>query len=186
MSEVPEQPETGPSILVAAGLVYGGFCAAGYLWLWGRDRTSIIPPAAVGEVGLVGSMALGLAVGLGASAVFALLVRYSVWGKRLQSRLAELIGPLSEREITWLALLSAVGEEFFFRLAMQDALGLYWSAALFGALHCGPRGLLLWTALAFALGLAFGWMMQAGWGLLSVSVAHALINYLSLRRMERA
>jgi membrane protease YdiL (CAAX protease family) len=128
-------------------------------------------------------MAIGTAVGLGVSGAFELLARYWRPFGVLEGRLAALLGPLSEAEITLLALSSALGEECFFRLAMQDALGLLPTALLFGLLHTGPPGL-LWSAVALVLGLAFGWMMHAGCGLLSVTLAHALINYLSLRRMQ--
>ena len=125
-----------------------------------------------------------MGIGLGLSGVFGVAVRYVGALSRLQDRLTELIGPLTENEIILLALFSALGEEFFFRLAMQDALGLYWSAAVFGLLHFGPAGTRIWTAMALLLGVGFGWLVELGCGLLSVTIAHALINYLSLRRMN--
>ena len=75
------------------------------------------------------SAALGAAIGLVLSAGFAAAVRYLGAFARLEQRLHGLLGPLGEREITVLALSSALGEEFFFRLAMQDALGVLFSAA---------------------------------------------------------
>ena len=78
---------------------------------------------------------------------------------------------------------SAIGEELLFRCALQDAVGPYLSALIFGVLHTGP-GLLLWGASAAVLGLTFSLMIDGGCGLLSVTVAHALINFLSLRRMS--
>lgn len=179
------EPSDRQSFALAAVVVYSLFVAGGFFWLWLRDRTGQIPMQAGGELGLPLSMAAGTAVGLGLSGVFAVSVRYLGSCARLEQRLHGLLGSLSEREITVLALFSALGEEFFFRLAMQDAIGLYWSAAVFGLLHLGPKGTWLWTVLSVLLGLGFGWMMELGCGLLSVTVAHALVNYLSLRRMER-
>jgi membrane protease YdiL (CAAX protease family) len=172
-------------LAVAAVVVYAVFAAGGWLWLWLRDRTQVIPHAAFGELGILRSAALGAATGLVLSGVFAAAVRYLGPCARLEQRLHGLLGSLGEREITVLALSSALGEEFFFRLAMQDALGLFLTAAVFGLLHVGPKGTWLWTATSSILGLGFGWMMQLGCGLLSVTVAHALVNYLSLRRMQR-
>lgn len=166
-------------------MTYAGLLAAGLVWLWMRDRVSVVPVAAGGDYGLVVSMGLGVVVGLSLSGVFALLVRYLGPFRGLEHRLHEMLGSLTEREITVVSLFSALGEEFFFRLAMQDAIGLYWSAAIFGLLHFGPKGTMLWTAMALVLGFGFGWMMELGFGLLSVTVAHALVNYLSLRRMEQ-
>jgi membrane protease YdiL (CAAX protease family) len=96
----------------------------------------------------------------------------------------DLPGPLTEVEILGIALVSAIGEEFFFRGAMQDAWGMWWTAIVFGLLHTGP-GLVLWGVVAFSLGLLFSLMIDFGLGLLSVTVAHALINNISLRRMVR-
>ena len=60
-----------------------------------------------------------------------------------------------------------------------------WSTLIFGLLHTGPGGLWLWTVLAVGIGALFAWMIELGCGLLSVTAAHCLINYLSLRRMYR-
>ena len=122
------------------------------------------------------SLAVGTAVGVALTGVFSLLVRHVRPFTRLETALHDMLGSLSEREITVVSLFSALGEEFFFRLAMQDAIGLYWSAAIFGLLHFGPKGTMLWTVMAFVLGLGFGWMVELGCGLLSVTVAHALVN----------
>jgi membrane protease YdiL (CAAX protease family) len=170
----------------AAVVLYTMLTAAGVLWLWLRDRLAVLPKAPAGEHGLLVSLAVGTAVGLGCSALFALAARHVGAFRRLEERLGALIGPVGEREIIVLAVFSAVGEEFFFRLAMQDAFGLYSTAAVFGLLHVGPRGTRLWTLMAVLLGLGFGQMIAAGLGLMSVTVAHALINYLSLGRMNRA
>ena len=123
-------------------------------------------------------------MGFGVSGALGLLTRYSGAFARLETRLAELIGPLTETEIIVVALCSSLGEELFFRVAMQDAWGLWPAAIVFGLLHVGPGGLLPWTITAVVMGVGFGWMIEVGCGLLSVTMAHALINYLSLRRME--
>ena len=175
----------GPTIVAAAVVVYALFAGSGWLWMWLRDRAFRVPMAGAGDVGLPASMGIGIGIGLLLSGLFALLSRYWPPFARLEGRLAELIGPLGENEIIVLALCSSVGEEFFFRLAAQDALGLWPAAIAFGLLNIGPGGLALWSVLAFALGVGFGWMMELGCGLLSVTAAHAVINYLSLHRMSR-
>ncbi len=172
------------ALIFAGSLVYAALAAAAGIWLWLRDRTDVVVEQSIGPHGLWVSIGSGLAVGLGVSGVASLLTRYSGAFSRLQQRLATMIGPLRDGQILVLALVSSVGEEFFFRLAMQDALGLWWTVAIFGLLHSGPRGLLLWTVLALMLGALFGVMMECGLGLLSVTLAHALINFLSLNRMQ--
>lgn len=183
-----DQPEEGArsGFAATAAWLYVVLTAAGLFWLWMRDRLAVVPAAPAGEHGLLVSMAIGIAVGLACSALFAAASRGAESFRRLEKRLAALIGPVTDRDIVVLALFSAVGEEFFFRLAMQDALGLYPTAGIFALLHIGPRGTRLWTVMAALLGLGFGWMMAAGCGLMSVTAAHALINYLSLARMNRA
>jgi len=165
-------------------MTYVVMLGAALAWLWMRDRGHLVREQAGGDYGLVISLAVGTAVGLALTGVFSLLVRHVRPFTRLETALHDMLGSLSEREITVVSLFSALGEEFFFRLAMQDAIGLYWSAAIFGLLHFGPKGTMLWTVMAFVLGLGFGWMVELGCGLLSVTVAHALVNYLSLRRMN--
>ena len=185
----PLEPRTGDggggSIIGGALVLYSALGFAGYLWLWLRERSGRIAEVALGEPGLWGSAGIGAAVGFGVSGVLALLTRRFSPFARVESRLAAMIGPLTEAEIIVLALSSSLGEELFFRVAMQDAWGLWPTAIVFGLLHVGPSGLLPWTFMALLLGVGFGWMMTAGYGLLSVTMAHALINYLSLRRMEK-
>jgi hypothetical protein len=168
-------------MLPLATAFYGVLLAGAVLWLWLRERTPQIAAQAIGDHGLALGAVAGAAVGALSSGAAVVLARYVAAFARLESWLAELAGPLAEREIMALALVSGVVEELFFRLAMQDAIGVYWSAAVFALLHAGRW---LWTALAAILGLVFGWMMEAGLGLISVSIAHAIINYLGLRRMR--
>jgi len=168
----------------AAVIVYSLLLAAALLWFHLRDRMDRVPAGALGDHGPWISLLAGTAVGLLCSGVFLVARRYLRSFRGLESRLAEIVGPLTEVEILGIALVSAIGEEFFFRGAMQDAWGMWWSAIVFGLLHSGP-GLLLWGVVAFSLGLLFSLMIDFGLGLLSVTVAHALINNISLRRMVR-
>ena len=168
----------------AAVVVYSLLVGAALLWFHLRDRLDQVPKTAVGDHGPWISLLAGTAVGLLCSGVFLVARRYLPLFRGLENRLAEIVGPLTEVEIVGIALASAIGEELFFRGAMQDAWGLWWSAVVFGLLHSGP-GLLLWGVVAFGLGLLLSLMIENGLGLLSVTVAHALINNISLRRMVR-
>ncbi|MEE9127621.1 MAG: CPBP family intramembrane glutamic endopeptidase [Planctomycetota bacterium] len=176
--DAPEHRLMFPAALIVYALLLG----AALLWFYFRGRLSEVPQRALGDHGPWVSLFAGTAVGLLCSGVFLLARRYLRSFRGLESRLAEIVGPLNEVEILGIALVSAIGEEFFFRGAMQDAWGIWWAAAVFGLLHSGP-GLLLWGMVAFCLGLLFSCMVDYGLGLLSVTVAHALINNISLRRM---
>lgn len=170
------------TLALAATVVYGIFVCVAVLWLWLREREQRLSELALGDYSAVVSLAIGTVAGLGLSGVIFLLVRYLRVFRSLDDRLRETVGPLTESEIVVIAMASAIGEEMLFRGALQDQVGPYFSALVFGALHTGP-GLLLWGIVAAALGLVFGLMVEAGCGLLSVTVAHALINFISLRRM---
>jgi membrane protease YdiL (CAAX protease family) len=177
---------TGPAVTVIATVTYAVLLAAAWLWLWLRERDALLTTAAFGERGEpIPSLAAGVAVGLGTGVLFAAAARLPPLA-RLQRVLAGLLGPLQEGEILWLALLSGVAEEAFFRLALQDALGLWPASLIFAAFHVAPGVSLLWAPLALAMGALFGWMMVAGYGFAAVALAHALFNYLSLRRMQSA
>ena len=180
----PPPDEEAPRLALAlqATVLYGVFVFIAVTWLWLREREHIVAELAVGEHGPLTSLAVGAVVGFGISGLLVLGARYLPPFAALEDRLKDLVGELSEPEIVVIAMASAIGEEMLFRGALQDQFGLYVMALVFGLLHSGP-GLMLWSLLAAGLGLGFGWMVELGYGLLSVTVAHALINFLSLRRM---
>ncbi len=187
MSGDPGRDEQSRLVFAGAGCLYPLLLLAGLLWLWFRERLGRLEQVSIGDYGPWISLGAGAVVGLAAAALAAGLSRYlGVFGK-LEAKFTAMIGPLNERQIWVLALMSGLGEEVFFRLALLDALGmdstgLFVSAGLFAVLHTG-RGLWAWACAAFLLGLLFGAMVINGLGLLSVTVAHALVNYISLRRM---
>ena len=183
MSDPGPEESGSPSFALVATLVYSAFVLVALAWLAMRDRIQIVSEMAFGDAGPYGSLGIGTALGLGLSGVIALLCRYQGAFQRLEGRLQQAVGTLSEPEILVVSMTSAIGEELLFRCALQDAVGPYLSALIFGVLHTGP-GLLLWGASAAVLGLTFSLMIDGGCGLLSVTVAHALINFLSLRRMS--
>ena len=76
---------------------------------------------------------------------------------------------------------SGVGEEAFFRGALQPALGLVATSILFGALHIGPdRRYLAWTLWAIGAGFLFGFLYEWTGGLLAPMSAHVLHNAATL------
>lgn len=190
MSEPPPPPDPAPeegppsarSMVVVMVLSYTLMSLFAWAWLGLRDRSEIIPELAVGRHGELWAVGVGLGVALVISLLVELGRRYLRSVQDLESRLRANLPELRDGQIVGIALVSAVGEELFFRGAMQDALGPYLSALIFGLMHI-RGGMLLWGVFALLMGLLFGLMVEFGFGLLSVSLAHALINYLSLRRM---
>jgi membrane protease YdiL (CAAX protease family) len=179
----PEEPVPKNALALAASVLYGVFVCVAVLWFWLRERQSRLPELAVGDDATV-SLLTGAVVGLAVGAALTAASRYLKSYATLEGRLQEFLGDLNETEIIAISLTSAIGEEMLFRGALQDHLAEYWyvSALIFGLLHTGP-GLWLWTLVATILGLLFSVMVHLGFGLLSVTVAHALINFISLRRM---
>jgi len=181
VSEPTERP-TPVSVMFAAAVVYTAMTAAALLWLWGRDRLQQLPLRAVGEHGLPAAAGLGLAVGLGAALLLRLASRNSARLARCEGRIAAMLGPLAEGQVIALATTAAVAEELFFRLAVLDAFGPLLAVACYAALNTGP-GFWPWLPVAMLFAGAATALMQAGFGLLSATTAHALVNYFVLRRI---
>jgi membrane protease YdiL (CAAX protease family) len=107
-------------------------------------------------------------------------------GDALARRLAEVLGPLSAAEVAILALASGIGEELFFRGALQPWLGLVATSLLFGVAHLVPtRPLALWSVFACAAGLLFGALFELTGNLVAPVVAHVAVNALNLRWLVR-
>ena len=106
--------------------------------------------------------------------------------RRLSRELAAAVGPIPVNEALALALLSGIGEELFFRGALQGSIGLWWASAIFALLHTGPgRAFRMWTLLAAAAGLGLGALVLWRGNLLAAILAHAAFNALGLVRLSR-
>ncbi|MEZ5966634.1 MAG: CPBP family intramembrane glutamic endopeptidase [Planctomycetota bacterium] len=169
-----------PQLCLVLLVVYGVLVGAGVFWLSWRDRTAFIAEAALGRHGPAVALVAGTLAGLAFTAFSRLLSRYVAAFARLDARLAGLLGPIDGTDALVIALASGAAEEFFFRCAMQDALGLLPTAVLFGLAHVGGRGLALWSSMAFVFGLALGGLVHLGCGVLAAAIAHAVFNYLWL------
>ena len=98
---------------------------------------------------------------------------------------SELVG-LGRGDAVLLALASGIGEEMFFRGALQPAVGIVWASLIFGACHFLPRReLVLWSGYAVVMGLAFGWLFEATGHLAAPIAAHVLVNAVNLPRLAR-
>jgi CAAX protease family protein len=105
----------------------------------------------------------------------------------LEATFRELLGKLTIGGALWLAVLSAVGEELFFRGALQPTFGLLPASAVFGLLHTGPdRRFLVWTAFALAMGVVLGGLAQATGGVLAPTLAHFAVNFHNLLESDDA
>ncbi len=125
-----------------------------------------------------------LAAALAGGAVVAgsrLASRRTGWGRALHAVLRQALGGLSSRDVLWLSLLSACGEEVLFRGVIHPRLGLWLTAAIFAAFHFPfRRELISWTLFAFAMGLAQGVLTDAAASLWPAIVVHFVINFFNL------
>jgi membrane protease YdiL (CAAX protease family) len=129
---------------------------------------------------------LGLAAGGGLIALSRLWVGYTDMGRVLAQRLAGILGPLTGANVVVLALASGLGEEAFFRGALQPQVGLVIASLLFGLAHLVPRRELApWAGFAFLAGVLLGALFDYTGNLLAPAVAHILVNGVNLYWLSR-
>jgi membrane protease YdiL (CAAX protease family) len=169
-------------------LFYAALLGVALAWrtLWLRESLFFADAEAAAR-GVRGSdLALGLAAGAGVIAVSWVLTRSTAWGERLSRALAEVIGRPGPGAIALLAASSSVGEEAFFRGALQPQLGLVWTSLIFGAVHFVPRREFLpWTGFSVAAGFLLGGLLEATGNLAAPLAAHALVNGVNLWLLSR-
>jgi len=135
---------------------------------------------------LFGHALLGLLAGGGLIGVSRLWTRYSRVGRVLAQHLASVLGPQTGMSVVVLALASGLGEEVFFRGALQPRVGLLPASLLFGLAHLAPRrDLALWAGFALLAGLILGALFEYTGNLLAPAIAHVLVNAVNLRWLSR-
>jgi len=87
----------------------------------------------------------------------------------------------SLRDALWLALVSGVAEEMFFRGALWQHLGLVGTSVFFGICHVVPvRALAGYPVFAFFAGLLLGALRERTGSVWPCAVAHGTVNALNL------
>lgn len=137
---------------------------------------------------LLSQVVSGVLVGLGIGAGAWAIIR-TPWQGPVRERYARLIGPyIVSPWARWgVSLCAGVGEELFFRGALQHWLGIPLTAVIFVAIHgyLDPRDRRLFTyGAALTAGmLVLGWMAREQ-GLLGPIIAHTLIDVVLLERLH--
>lgn len=176
--------ESDPGLVLATGtVVYGAMGAAALLWLWARDRSDALYDQAIGEYGPLASSGVGLGVGLIGAWILSQAIKRFESLKSVASAAHRLFARASDGVAISFVLISAVAEELFFRLAVQDLFGLFGSVAVYVLLNSSVGGL-RWLVFTFVHATVLGLIVHLGFGLLGSATAHAVINYLSLRRIQ--
>lgn len=175
-------PSTKSALLVGAA-VYAVVVGVAGLWLWARDRGSALRDLAIGEAGPWIGSAAGLVVGMAGAAVLHWLGPRSAFLQATERQAHTLFAGVGETGMLAFVVWAAVAEELFFRLAVQDAIGLPGAVATYAILNSCIAGFAA-LPLAALHALVLGLLVQLGFGLLGSTTAHAIMNYLSLRRIS--
>ncbi len=158
----------------------GALAVVALVWCW------------VGGVPLpLGAWASGATAGLAGAAVLAtinfVLLRFApeIWPfttvrDLYRVVLRPLFADIDLRGIVAVALAAGVGEEIFFRGAVQGQFGWVIAAIVFGLAHVGHRGYVGFGVWAGVIGAGLGWLYRASGGLIAPTVAHAVYDALAL------
>ena len=173
----------GPRFVSLAALFYGLLTVAAAVWAGLRGfQLPVLGPDPV--VGLL----LGASTATATVSLSLLVYRFVPLARKLADELAPSLVDRADRTgLVLVALFSGVGEEVFFRGAVQQEFGLLIASIAFGLAHIGPdRRYLLWTAWAILAGVVFGILFQATGGLLAPVTAHAAHNAATLLIWKRS
>ena len=173
----------GPRFVGLVAVFYGALFLAAVVLSALRDRgLSILG----GPVFL--DLSVGVATACGTVVLGVFLYRLLPTVQRLSDEVApRLVDGAGRGDLVLVAVLSSVGEEAFFRGALQPELGIVATSVLFGALHVGPdRRYLLWTLWAVGAGFLFGFLYERTGGLLAPASAHVLHNAATLLLWKRS
>ncbi|HEU4495079.1 MAG TPA: type II CAAX endopeptidase family protein [Rubrobacteraceae bacterium] len=171
----------GPRFVTFAALFYGSLTLVAVVWatLRGFDLRLAVDSLSLA----LGIMSPLVTVSLGLLAYRLLPVLRTI-AEELAPRLLE---GASRGTLVLISVLSGVGEEVFFRGAVQQEFGLVVASILFGVVHVGPdRRYLVWTVWALLAGFLFGVLYDVTGGLLAPILAHAGHNAATLLIWKRS
>jgi membrane protease YdiL (CAAX protease family) len=173
----------GSRFVSFAAIFYGALVVAAALWSALRGRDLHVLGHSVAASLLLGALAAVVTISLGLLAYRLLPVLREIAGE-LAPRLVD---GADGRSLVLVSIFSGVGEETFFRGALQPEFGLVVASLLFGAVHVGPdRRYLVWTAWAVLAGFLFGVLYEVTGGLLAPILAHCAHNAATLLLWKRS
>lgn len=105
--------------------------------------------------------------------------------REFKREVESILGNVSIAGGFYLAFVSGIGEELFFRAALQPWLGLTLTSFIFGLLHLGP-GMRInsWTIWAIISGFFLGWIFERNGSIIGPTVAHIIVNSVSIQRLR--
>jgi membrane protease YdiL (CAAX protease family) len=172
-----------PRFVRFAALFYGSLTLIAAVWCGLRGFE--VRPLGESPVAslLLGALTAVCTVSLGLAAYRLLPVLRSI-SEELAPRLVD---GADSASLVLVSGFSGVGEEAFFRGAIQQEFGLVVASLVFGLAHIGPdRRYLLWTVWAVLAGFVFGAVYDLSGGLLAPVIAHAGHNAATLLLWKRS
>ncbi len=158
----------------------------GLFWMRSQNIVSLRLSTSTNEVQLGYSLLSGVAIALIVFGLGAVLRRTTDWAKTFEREFAPVVNVFGYMQVPVLAFVSAAGEELFFRGALQEGLGLYTSALLFGLIHIPWKKLMWpWPIFALVLGLAFGFIVRWTGSLYGPFLGHFLINLVNIYLIKK-
>ena len=172
-----------PRFVRFAGLFYGSLTVVAAVWCGLRGfEVRLLGENPAGSI-LLGAVTAVCTVSLG-------LLAYRLFPtlRSISEELApRLVDSADSTSLILLSIFSGVGEEAFFRGAVQQEFGLVVASLLFGLAHIGPdRRYLVWTAWAVLAGFVFGAIYDLSGGLLAPVFAHTVHNAATLLLWKRS
>src|SRR5919112_1483796 len=154
----------GPRFVRFAALFYGSLAVVAAVWCGLRGFDVRLIGESLGASALLGGITATCTVFLGL-----LAYRFLPTLREISEELApRLVDGAASTSLVLVAIFSGVGEEAFFRGALQQEFGLVVASVLFGLAHIGPdRRYLVWTAWAVLAGFVFGYLYETSGGLLA-------------------
>ncbi len=123
----------------------------------------------------------GLGLGIGIVFISLLSTHFFKWGKDLEREFKNHLTPLSTYAIFGISCASALGEEFLFRGALQQVVGLYTTSILFGLFHFPfKKELVPWSLMALVMGFILGFLFEKTGNLMAPILCHFIINFLNI------
>jgi uncharacterized protein len=173
----------GPRFVRFAALFYGSLAVVAALWCGLRGLDVRLLGGSLGASAILGIITAVCTVSLGL-----LAYRFLPTLREISEELApRLVDGAASSSLVLVAIFSGVGEEAFFRGALQQEFGLVVASVLFGLAHIGPdRRYLVWTAWAVLAGFVFGFLYEVSGGLLAPILAHSGHNAATLLLWKRS
>ena len=175
------------SLLKAAFSVYSVMFAAAiilmYFYTNNLSTMVILPAQSTEKFRLLVFAVTGALICIGSSVLIETIFP-SYQKVKLDLRLV--LGAPTWMQSFWLASLSAVSEEFFFRGAIQPIAGLFATSLIFALLHLSPGGRIsIWTWMALLAGLFLGWVTEQCGSIWPAVAIHFLVNIVGILELRK-